>query len=58
MACHLQPVYQALYPGLRLENTERALREVLILPLYPQMTDAEQDHVLTELGDALKSLPR
>jgi perosamine synthetase len=55
MACHLQPVYRQLYPDLHLPNTERALASVIILPLYPQMTDAEQNYVIQNIGDALKS---
>jgi dTDP-4-amino-4,6-dideoxygalactose transaminase len=54
MACHLQPVYRLLYPDLRLPNTEQALASVIILPLYPQMTDAEQDYVVQNIGDFLK----
>ena len=46
MACHVQPVYRRLYPELRLPNTERALETVIILPLYPQMTGAEQEYVI------------
>lgn len=46
MACHAQRVYRQLYPELRLPNTERALETVIILPLYPQMTDAEQEYVI------------
>jgi len=48
MACHLQPVYNS--ESVALPRTEEALDTVLILPLYPQMTDAEQDYVV----DALK----
>ena len=46
MACHVQPVYRHLYPDLHLPNTEEALRSVIILPLYPQMTPDEQDYVI------------
>ena len=46
MACHLQPVYRGLYPDLRLPGTESALESTIILPLYPQMSDAEQDYVI------------
>jgi perosamine synthetase len=54
MACHLQPVYRQ--EGLRvpLPNTEEALRSVLILPLYPQMTDEEQDYVIQTLLAAVR----
>lgn len=46
MACHVQPVYRAIYPDLSLPETEKALRSVIILPLYPQMTDEEFSHVV------------
>jgi perosamine synthetase len=54
MACHLQPVYKQLYPDLQLPNTEMALASVVILPLYPQMTDEEQEYVIDTLSQALK----
>lgn len=53
MACHTQPVYRQFYPDLCLPNTEKALESVIILPLYPQMTDAEQDYVIQGVGEAL-----
>jgi len=55
MACHTQPVYRALYPDLRLPNTEKALDTVIILPLYPQMTDEEQDYVIKALREVCES---
>jgi perosamine synthetase len=56
MACHAQPVYRRLYPELRLPNTEQALESVIILPLYPQMTDAEQEYVIDCVLRAVASL--
>lgn len=56
MACHEQPVYRTLYPDLNLPATEEALRTVLILPLYPQMTDEEQDYVIDQVGEALNGI--
>jgi perosamine synthetase len=56
MACHVQPVYRRLYPELRLPNTEQALESVIILPLYPQMTDAEQEYVVDCVGNATRAL--
>lgn len=53
MACHVQPVYRELYPELVLPNTEKVLATGIILPLYPQMTDAEQDYVVEVLKEAL-----
>ncbi len=51
MACHDKTVYRR--EGLRLPHTDQALREVLILPLFPQMTDAEQDYVVAQLVAAV-----
>lgn len=50
MACHSQPVYARANPGLRLPNTDRALGSVIILPLFPQMTDDEQNCVVETLS--------
>jgi dTDP-4-amino-4,6-dideoxygalactose transaminase len=36
-----------------LAESERLERSVLILPLYPQMTDAEQDEVVARLTAAV-----
>lgn len=53
MACHLQPVYRVDSPDLSLPNTDAVLRSVIILPLYPQMSDQEQDYVIRVLSDAM-----
>lgn len=53
MACHLQDVFRRLYPDLRLPGTERALKSVIILPLYPQMSDAEQEYVINCVARAM-----
>ncbi len=49
MACHTEPVYKKLYSNTNLPNTEKALRIVIILPLYPQMSEEEQDYVIEGL---------
>jgi perosamine synthetase len=48
MAIH----HEGAYAGLRrfLPHTEEAARDSLMLPLFPGMTDAEQDHVVDRLG--------
>lgn len=46
-ASHLEPPYREL--GVRLPNTEAAARETLLLPLYPELTDDQQDHVIERL---------
>jgi len=53
IACHTQPAYRGLYPGLRLPHTEEALRRVITLPIYPQMGDDEQDYVISSVSAAL-----
>jgi dTDP-4-amino-4,6-dideoxygalactose transaminase len=50
---HLQPAYRdrcAVGPsGLGL--TERAARQILSLPMYPQLSDAEVDQVIAEISE-------
>jgi perosamine synthetase len=45
---HLLPVYQP-FLGAPLPVVERVWQRILTLPLYPQMTDAEQDRVIDGL---------
>lgn len=52
MACHVQPVYREIYPDLVLPHTEATLKQAIVLPLYPQMTDTEQDFVVEMLKEA------
>ena len=51
---HLQPYYRALgfEPGLYPE-AELHAQEALSLPLYPALTDSEQDQVVAALRKAL-----
>ena len=45
---HLQPAYAGRISGAEiLPNTERAAREILSLPIYPELTDAEVHKVVT-----------
>ena len=57
MAIHLEPVYRATHPSLRLPHTERAAAETLLLPLYVGMTDADQDRVVEALAASLGAEP-
>jgi len=41
LPAHLQPIYTHLAPAGGLPATERLAREVLSLPIYPELTDAE-----------------
>jgi perosamine synthetase len=46
MASHLEPLYRKMYPHLRLPNTEIALGSSLILPLYPELKEQQQDMII------------
>ena len=51
---HLQPIYDSLeYKQGDLPETERAAAEVLSLPIYPEMTDAQMESVAAALADAV-----
>jgi len=56
MAAHLEPAYADVRPSLPV--TERLAAHSLILPLFHQMTESEQDHVVSVVTSALtKSRP-
>ncbi|TCO62683.1 DegT/DnrJ/EryC1/StrS family aminotransferase [Actinocrispum wychmicini] len=50
MASHLEPAYS----WVDLPVTERLTKRSLILPLFHQMTESEQDTVVTELAEILR----
>jgi dTDP-4-amino-4,6-dideoxygalactose transaminase len=52
-AIHRFSAYRARYPDVSLPRTELAARTELTLPLYPHMTDADQDRVAGALAEAL-----
>lgn len=43
---YAQAAYRSLFGGTRLAVTERACSEVLTLPCFPEMTDAEVDSII------------
>jgi dTDP-4-amino-4,6-dideoxygalactose transaminase len=53
---HLQKCFQTLgyCPG-SLPETEKAAREVLSLPIFPELTSVEQDTVVARLAEALRT---
>ncbi len=53
MAIHLEPAYQQLAGSSSLPETERAFKETVIMPLYPQMTMEELDYVIASLKEVL-----
>ncbi|MBW4519608.1 MAG: DegT/DnrJ/EryC1/StrS family aminotransferase [Scytolyngbya sp. HA4215-MV1] len=51
---HLQPVYQHLgYQLGQLPVSERVSQEVLSLPMFPELTPEQQEHVVSALKDSL-----
>jgi dTDP-4-amino-4,6-dideoxygalactose transaminase len=51
---HLQPVYASLsYQLEQLPQADRAAAEVLSLPMFPELTAEQQDHVVYSLKDCL-----
>jgi dTDP-4-amino-4,6-dideoxygalactose transaminase len=55
LPCHLQPPLRGFANG-KLPVAERAARELLSLPLFPHMTDAQLDFVCGALSDALANV--
>lgn len=54
MACHKQPAYSN-YPAPDLYHTEKALDDLLLLPLYPDMTEDEQAFVIQSIQHFIKA---
>ena len=50
---HRQPVFEKQFGGLSLPASEAAAREVLSLPIYPQLTDEQLRHVAGTLRACL-----
>ena len=53
---HLQPAYRYLATPGALPVTEQVAQEILSLPLYPEMTDAQVDEVAAAVRRAVASL--
>jgi dTDP-4-amino-4,6-dideoxygalactose transaminase len=56
---HLQECFEQLgYSEGQLPVTEHACTEVLALPIFPELTEAQQDEVITALADFILAKPR
>jgi dTDP-3-amino-3,4,6-trideoxy-alpha-D-glucose transaminase len=53
---HRQPVYRDSHGGNALSESTRAAAEVLSLPLWPEMEDAQVDEVVSRLHQALATI--
>lgn len=56
LGLHQQPCFAGHQPGageVNLEQTERACREVLSLPIFPELKESEQNLVVEALGEIL-----
>ena len=51
---HLQPFFKK--QSVRLPVTERIVTEILTLPLYPSMTDADVEWVVTKVNEGIEGL--
>src|SRR5262249_1195732 len=49
-AVHEFTAYRERYPGISLPRTEHAARAEVTIPLYPHMTEAEQDRVVEAIA--------
>jgi perosamine synthetase len=52
-ASHLEPLYRDVVKNSNLKNTEKVAKNVITMPLYPQMTMREQDYVINTLNTIL-----
>lgn len=58
MCAHLEDAYASHRPRFPLPHSEDARDHCMLLPLYPEMTDADQDRVAATLVAAAKRLRR
>lgn len=56
MASHLEKPYRKMYPKLRLAETERAAAQTICLPLFPQLSENDQEYVIDRLKKSLALL--
>jgi dTDP-4-amino-4,6-dideoxygalactose transaminase len=47
---HKQPIFGERFSDVRLANTEKLCREILTLPCFPEMSDAQVSHVISAIN--------
>jgi len=52
-AIHELTAYRELHPGLSLPHTEHVARAHIVLPLFPHMTEGQQDRIVESLAAAI-----
>jgi dTDP-4-amino-4,6-dideoxygalactose transaminase len=57
MAIHAQPCYAGARIAGSLRHTEEAAAQTFILPMYTDLTEADQDAVIEALRDSLAETP-
>lgn len=53
---HREPAYLRRFPAVRLPNCEQLATQSLALPLYPDLTNGQIDHVVDAVAHACRSL--
>jgi len=54
MPIHLQPYYRKLFPNIHLPITESEWKLLLTLPLYPDLTKQQQNHIVSSIEEFYK----
>lgn len=53
MLIHKQPLYQKLFGKINLPVSEKVAKETLIIPLYPKMSNREQEFVIKSINNII-----
>ena len=53
---HLHPYYRSRYGKIRLPHTEKVWKQLITLPLYPNLLEEEQDQIIEILRKIIKKI--
>lgn len=56
MASHMEAPFRKMYPKLSLPQTEKATAQTIALPIYPTLSQSDQDYVIDRLKKSLALL--